>query len=234
MADKTIRELIWGENPLNGIDVQAHPDDTQGWNSTHSFFEPLIKLTQPKLIVEVGTWKGGSAIHMARICKSLGLSTEVVCVDTWLGSPEHFADTKNEFVQSLRYTNGWPNLYYTFASNVIRAGLADQITPLPLPSESAIEVLKRLNASVDLIHIDGAHEYEPALRDIACYWEILRPEGVMICDDYAGWPGVTKAVNEFFGQQGVPIYSSFGKAFARKGGNCMFELDITVNAELGR
>ena len=46
----------------------------------------VIADVKPKLIVEVGTWKGASAIYMAKICRKLELNTEIVCIDTWLGT----------------------------------------------------------------------------------------------------------------------------------------------------
>lgn len=43
--------------------------DMQGWSSTDPVFEEIIQQLKPRKIVEVGTWKGGSAIHMAELCK---------------------------------------------------------------------------------------------------------------------------------------------------------------------
>ena len=46
---------------------------------------------------------------------------------------------------------------------------------------------------------DAAQEYGAVKQDIETYYELLKPGGFMIGDDYspAGWPGVVRAVNEF-------------------------------------
>ena len=40
-------------------------------------------------IIEIGTWKGLSANKMAKLCKSRNKKARIVCVDTFLGAPEH-------------------------------------------------------------------------------------------------------------------------------------------------
>ncbi len=56
---------------------------------------------------------------------------------------------------------------------------------------------------LDWIYIDGDHSYEQCLQDLKYAKEIVKPNGLILGDDY-GWPGskwqkpgVTKAVNEF-------------------------------------
>ena len=49
----------------------------------------------------------------------------------------------------------------------------------------------------DIIYIDAGHEYEAVLLDAQLYWNLLNPGGYIIFDDYS-WPGVIKAVDEFF------------------------------------
>jgi predicted O-methyltransferase YrrM len=138
-------------------------------------------------IVEVGTWKGTSAIEMATICKEFGIQARIICVDTWLGSPEHFTDIGN-----------YGDLYNTFVKNVKSKGFGEVIVPLALPSLQAIEVLKKYQVQSDVIYIDAAHEYLPVKMDMEAYWEILKPGGILLGDDYEkNWPGVVQAVNEF-------------------------------------
>ena len=52
--------------------------DIQGWASTSPVFADCIRELNPKLIIEVGTWKGCSAIHMAKICLELYNDFEIV------------------------------------------------------------------------------------------------------------------------------------------------------------
>jgi hypothetical protein len=50
--------------------------DLQGWASTHPIFEKTIETLRPELIVEVGTWKGASAVHMAKLLHGLEFDGE--------------------------------------------------------------------------------------------------------------------------------------------------------------
>jgi predicted O-methyltransferase YrrM len=55
----------------------------------------------------------------------------------------------------------------------------------------------------DLVFIDGSHSYEYVLNDSQRALEMLRPGGVALWHDYAGFPGVTRALNELYGRGGV-------------------------------
>lgn len=175
--------------------------DMQGWASHSGIFESAISFYIPSLIVEVGTWKGASAIHMAGICKSLGLSTEIVCVDTFLGSHEHYT----EGWLSGRIRNGRPDIYEQFLSNVIHEGMTEYVTPLPMDSVNACHLLRHLKAEPDIIYIDAGHDYESVSQDLRLYSELLRPKGMLIGDDWFH-PPVRRAVADTLGK--VETYSN--------------------------
>src|SRR6185295_14421751 len=81
-----IRSLLHVEDPYAGFDAAALPLDLHGWGSESPAFRELILRVKPRLIVEVGTWKGASAIHMADIVAETKLDAQILCVDTWLGA----------------------------------------------------------------------------------------------------------------------------------------------------
>src|SRR5687768_5229089 len=98
-----IRDQLFERSPYEDFDATPHPDDVQGWGSDDPLLVEAIHALRPARICEVGSWKGRSAINMAKAVKSLGLNTEIVCVDTWLGSPEHWLRRNEpEFYASLR------------------------------------------------------------------------------------------------------------------------------------
>jgi len=176
--------------------------DTQGWFSTAPIFETLIKETKPKIIIEVGTWKGASAIHMAELCQKHSLlDTKIICVDTWLGSYEHFLDLGPQCDPSwrndLKITHGYPQLYYTFINNVVSKKLTNFIIPLPLPSNTAAKVLETKGITADLIYLDGDHSN--LASDINNYWFLLNRNGTLLIDDYGdeNWLSVTEDVADF-------------------------------------
>jgi hypothetical protein len=211
---------LFQENPYIGFNVDDHPEDLQGWASTDPIFKDTIRAVRPALIVEVGSWKGASAIHMADICREAGLSTKILCIDTWLGSPEHLLPPpdRDHWRTSLRIKHGFPQLYFTFLANVIRHGHADRILPLPIPSESAAKVLQQLHVQADIIYVDAAHEYLPAKRDYVAFWPLVADRGAMIGDDYAGkFEGVTRAADEFAREIGRPLFVRGHKFILDKG-----------------
>jgi Methyltransferase domain len=213
-------ELLYGESPYADFDVDEHPEDLQGWNSYANVFRDVIEQVRPRRIIEVGVWKGTASIYMAKIVKELGLRCEIVCIDTWLGSPEHLlADRDRERYRSLRLRHGFPQLYYTFLANVVRNDVADHIVPLPLTSESAAVVLARRGLQADVVHVDAAHQYDSALRDFIAYWKLLSERGVLIGDDYLAIRNVTRAADEFAARVDRPLCGFFPKfVIARPGG----------------
>ncbi|MGH7120211.1 MAG: class I SAM-dependent methyltransferase [Acetobacteraceae bacterium] len=219
-----ICDVLFEKSPYDGFDPLPHPDDMQGWGSDAPVLMQAIEVLRPRRICEVGSWKGRSAINMARAVKSLGLSSEIVCVDTWLGSPEHWLEQGPSRQESLRVVNGMPHLYYTFLANVVRNHVEDVITPFPMTSENAAHVFAGLGVRFDIVYLDAAHEYEPVKRDLNAYYGLLERDGLLIGDDYLSWDGVTKAVDEFALEHHLRLKGVWGKFIIPKGDN----VDIDV------
>lgn len=177
--------------------VELLPKDISGWNGSSSVFGTLIEKTKPKLIIEVGTWKGQSAINMATFIKKNNYDTKIVCVDTWLGALEFWGSMQNSHERNLLLKNGYPQIYYQFISNVIHSGMQDIILPFPNTSDIAYKYLKNKNTKSELIYIDASHEEEDVYRDIKNYYSLLAPNGIIFGDDYNSWAGVKKSVNVF-------------------------------------
>lgn len=199
-----VTALLHDVSPYQGFDPAAWPADLQSWGSEDPVFLEIMSKVRPKLIVEVGSWKGASAIHMARMAKALRLDCRIICVDTWLGSAEHFLGRRPEWRDSLQFNHGFPQLYFTFLANVVRAGVADRIVPLANSSDNAALILAAKQVTPDLIYIDGAHEEEPVYRDLRHYWRLLAPNGALIGDDF-GWEGVRRAAERFAAEENLEI-----------------------------
>jgi predicted O-methyltransferase YrrM len=193
--------LLHEVSPYDGFDAEAWPDDVQGWGSESPVFLEVMAAVKPKLIVEVGSWKGASAIHMARLAESLRLDCRILCVDTWLGSAEHALGQRPEWRESLQARHGFPQLYYTFLANVVRAGQAARIVPLANTSDNAALILRAKGIVPGLVYVDGAHEEEAVYRDLRAYWNLLAEDGALIGDDF-GWEGVRRAAERFAAEIG--------------------------------
>ena len=227
-AEKLTR-LLLPANPYEGFPTDEFAADEgenpQGWGYRHWIFDYVMKTTKPRIIVEVGTWKGASAIKMATLTKELGLDAAVICVDTWLGSPEHIRKPdRNRHTDSLNRKWGYPQLYHTFMANVLKWNCQDVIVPYPATSENAAVVFNQVRLKADLVYIDAAHEYEPALRDFVAYWDLLNDGGYLVGDDYIGWEGVTKAADEFAAAKNSPLVGGRGKFAIRKNAEMPAEL----------
>ena len=128
-----VRTMLYGDHDPYAK-LKKMPLDMQGWLTSDSpVFAKLIEEAKPKLIVEVGTWKGRSAVHMAKECLKYTDDFEIVCIDTWLGSVEHWTGVDTNLTLE-NFKNGRPNIYEQFLSNVVHNDLEKYITPFPIDS----------------------------------------------------------------------------------------------------
>jgi SAM-dependent methyltransferase len=172
------------------------PEDLQGWNSDSKIFDDLILEVKPKVIIEVGTWKGRSAIHMADVVKANKIPCSYIyCVDTWLGAIEFWTNLAHTPERDLLLKNGYPQVYYQFISNVIHHKHQDIIVPFPNTSTTAAKFFATTGVAPDLVYIDASHEYSDVLEDIRLYYWLLNPGGVLFGDDYFNFNGVKDAVD---------------------------------------
>lgn len=198
-----VSKLWHGVDPFKQFDRTRLHVDKQGWNSTHSYLRDSVLTLSPQIVVEIGVWKGGSVITLAKTLKKAGIDGVVIAIDTWLGSSEHWL--RGDFA-SLRVETGYPQMHHTFMSNIIDEGLEDYVLPLPLDSLNAHQVLSKRGLQADLIHIDAGHDHRSVSSDITAWWQLLRSGGILIGDDYSpSWPGVLQAFDEFVALHGLPL-----------------------------
>lgn len=139
------------------------------------------------VIVEVGSWMGKSSASIAPICRING--TRVFCVDTWAGYPDQ---TPENLPQRTDY-------YTTFLRNVLTFGNQDVLFPIRLTSVEASQLFEP--ASVNMVFIDAAHDYENCSSDIKSWLPKIKSGGIIAGHDYGKnggvtWAGVNKAVDE--------------------------------------
>ena len=173
----------------------------EGWNGDSPFIPAMVNEVKPNLVLEVGSWMGQSSINFAKSLKALGLDSSVVCIDTWLGSTEHWIDLNLREKMDLR--NGRPSFYNKFLTNIRNYKVEDMVTPLSLPSLAAASVLKHYEFKADLIYIDGSHDTQDVYNDLKAYWDLLNPNGIMFGDDFT-WSSVVDGVQAFCSETGTP------------------------------
>lgn len=82
---------------------------------------------------------------------------------------------------------------------------AARSTVLRLYSHEAKVLFAR--ESLDFIYIDSQHWRPEITRDIANYWPLVRPGGMLAGHDYGTcFPDVTDVVDEFAGREGLELH----------------------------
>ncbi len=214
-----VAQFWYGKDPFTDFPAEDFPVDLQGWNSDHAFLVQAVDVLRPRLVVEVGVWKGCSVITMADRLKAIDCDGAVLAIDTWLGAWDHWL--VEEHFQEMGYCGGQPSLFGRFMKNIVHSGLSDYVVPMPLDSINAFEVLNRKGMLCDLIHIDAGHDYVAVSKDLESWWLLLRPGGVLIADDYfddenKAWPQVKQAVDDFVANHKVSLRHERGKAWIDK------------------
>lgn len=192
-----VRELLFSPNydPYEGFEIGVY--NGFGWNSNAPEFIDVIQQIRPKLILEFGTFYGGSAINMANLAKAFhNGNVEIVCVDTFLGSVEHWH--QHQYFNPGFFVNGRPPIYDQFLTNVILSGNQNHITPFPIDSVNGALTLQRYGIQADLIYIDAGHEYESVSADIKLCRELVRPGGIILLDD-SHYEPIQRAAKEILG-----------------------------------
>ena len=132
------------------------------------------------VIVEIGSWKGKSTIWLASGSRR-GAGARVYAIDP------HTAESDNLATQSAVPT------YDEFIANVRRAGVADLVVPLVTTSA---EAARTFDGPVELLFIDGAHDYANVARDFELWFPRVVPGGTIAFHDTVAWEGPRRLVAE--------------------------------------
>jgi len=151
------------------------------------FFRDALEVLYPESIVEFGSWEGASALAWASQANETGISVDIYCVDTWLGSPEHWQNLlpNTEWGQErLRIVNGEPGVFDTFKQAIDLTGHSDRIAPLRATTECGTSFLLQHGVRPDLVYVDADHSYPAVRRDLALASSLLSDRGLLTGDDW--------------------------------------------------
>ena len=111
VAPGELMQAIHGGDVYRDFDFRSYPCELTGWGGESPAFAELVRQVRPRLILEVGTWKGASAVSMAKAATSEGLPTKILCIDTWLGALEFRMDHNDpERHHDDRGPDHWPTV----------------------------------------------------------------------------------------------------------------------------
>jgi O-methyltransferase len=172
-------------------------------------FDQLVKEGLSGDLLELGVYKGHTAILLAKIARHL--KTTAYLLDTFegfspkdirgidVGARDDFADTSLEAVRAFVGEE---------RTCFIKGYFPDTASEIPS------------DASFCLIHID-CDLYAPTRSALELFYPRLIPGGFLIVHDYSSlhWPGTEKAVDEFLANKpeaSIPLPDSSGSVVIRK------------------
>lgn len=193
--DPTVPEVKLGDLIPDGIHVGLTRLESVSGNVTVTelaVIASLVKLNQPKICFEIGTFDGRTTENMANNQPVDGL-----CYTLDLPPPEKPADLATGTGLTLASGDESYILKEKSGGRISSSALADKKI-IQLYGDSAKYDYSALKGQVDLMFIDGSHSYEYVKSDTEVAWEMVKPGGMILWHDYNSrwWPGVTRALNE--------------------------------------
>lgn len=193
----------------------GEPDDRyEHTHITDSVIDEVLRRTAPSFWLELGSMLGGSAIKVAQRIEAQGFDCGVVCVDPFCGDVNmHHWElelAKTGGWRFLQLRNGRPTIFERFAANVLAAGVSHRIHPIHATAIVGMRFLDRihmlgyLSQLPDVIYLDAAHEAGETLLELQTAWGILRPNGILMGDDW-DWLAVRRDVQRFTDIVGVDV-----------------------------
>ncbi len=142
-------------------------DDLSPWAGHKYFIYDFIRNFKPKIIVELGTYKGTSIFSMAQAVKDEKLKTKLYAIDTWQGDHQSgFYDRK--------ILNGVKKIIKRYY----------KLTYINLIQEDFDKALKSFKKqNIDLLHIDGLHTYKAVKHDFENWTPLVSKNGMIILHD---------------------------------------------------
>ena len=134
-------------------------DNSGNWERVLSGFKGKADIHA----LEIGSFEGRSALWFLENILT-DSTASITCVDIWVGPYEKLFD-----------------------ENVKVYGQSNKLIKVKSRSDEALRKLKR--DSFDFIYIDGSHLAKDVLVDAVLAWDLLKPGGYIIFDDY-NWYGV--------------------------------------------
>lgn len=165
---KKSRSIYWKYYDPQFEFIKSIPPENSPWWG-HSFFAyDLISNVQPKIVVELGTYKGNSLFSFAQAIKDSNLNTKLHCVDSWEGD-KHAGFYGDEVYQ------GFLKIYEKKYKNI----------PLEIHRmffDDAVDKFK--DHSINVLHIDGLHTYEAVKHDFETWLpKVDKTSGIILLHD---------------------------------------------------
>lgn len=158
-------------NPLDYPSAFANPQlvsDGSAWVTHIPFAMTLIPMLRPRMLVELGTLYGDSYCAFCQSIVANETETRCFAIDTWQGDQHvNIAKQGSHILESLRAHH---DPQYGRFSTLIQSTFD--------------EALPRFeDGSIDLLHVDGSHQYEAVKHDYQTWERKLSDRAVVLFHD---------------------------------------------------
>lgn len=156
-------------SPLFTPALLRRPDrltDHPYWQAHIPFAFWLVDALQPRILVELGVYKGDSYCAFCQAVQEARIPAKCYGVDNWHGDV-HYGEYGNEVLWEL---SQYHDPRYGGFSTLVRSDFEEA---LPLFSDG----------SIDLLHIDGTHTYDAVRRDFEHWLPKMSERGVVLFHD---------------------------------------------------
>ena len=186
------------------------------------FFLNEILAKKPKFFLEVGVYHGVTARNVCELLYQIhGSSFQYIGLDLFEVNNEN----KSEIIPNTEFSNPLKKIYFKYIKkqnpysiSAVRDLLKKFKNNVNLIKGNSNIILKKIDMSkIDFVFLDGGHNYETVLNDLICCNEVVKNNGIIICDDYdlSFAPGVKKAVDEFVLENNFDCQIICNKRFAK-------------------
>jgi len=171
------------------------------WTGHIFFAYDLIRNLKPKVIVELGTYRGTSFFSFCQAVKNSGLSTKLFAIDSWEGE-DHTGIYGRDILKEVKTI---VKKYYKKLN----------IKLLRTYFDTAVS--KFDDFQIDILHIDGLHTYKAVRHDYETWQGKVSRNGIILLHDidvqergfgvHTFWNELKKSENtiEFHHSQGLGI-----------------------------
>ena len=186
----------------NGFYLSAQPNRLAKQLAHYELYKMTRNL--PGAIVECGVFKGVSFARLAmfRDLFENTYSKKIIGFDTFaeFPEPENEADQRN--YQQFTEAAGSESISVTQLHDVLdNKGLDENIELIEGDIIETVEMYVRDNPELKISFLNlDVDIYEPSAAILEHLYPRVVPGGVVLLDDYGTFPGETRAVDEYFGE----------------------------------